>query len=469
MSSALAWSILHAFNWLVLAYFIAVNSVYLLTSIFAFRGLTRYARRLKALDAAQVLTGDIAPPVTLLAPAYNEEQTCVDSVRALLTLIYPDYEIMVINDGSQDGTLARLQEAYALQPAARLPTAALPAQAVRGIYRSARYPQLWVIDKENGGKADALNVGVSFCRTPLFCALDADTLLERESLLRIVRPFVEDTRVVATGGIIRIVNGCTVRDGLVRQVGLPRSWLARFQVMEYLRAFLAGRMGWDAVNATFIISGAFGVFRRDVVVCAGGYTRDTVGEDVELVVRLHRYCREQQVPYRIGFVPDPVAWTECPEKFAVLRRQRDRWQRGLTETLARHRRMLFNPRYGGIGLIAFPYFYFLEMLGPVIEFLGYVVFAASVAGGIVTPHYALAFFMVAFVLGAVLSLAAVGLEELTLRRYQRLRDVVLLFALALVENFGYRQLINFWRLQGIVSALLRRKGWGRMTRRGFGT
>ena len=469
MSAAFAWHILNVFAWVVFAYFIAINGVYLLTSVFSFGALLRHARRLKALDAAQVLTAEIAPPVTMLAPAHNEAATAVDSVRSLLTLVYPDYEIIVINDGSTDATLARLRAAYDLRPAARPAMAALPARPVRGVYRSASHPQLWVLDKENGGKADALNAGLNYCRTPLFCAMDADSLLERDALTRIVRPFIEDTRVGATGGIIRIVNGCTVRDGMVREVGLPRNWLARFQVLEYLRAFLSGRMGWDALDATFIISGAFGVFRRELVVEAGGYVKETVGEDMELIVRLHRFCRDRKMPYKMEFVADPVAWTECPDTFAVLRRQRDRWQRGLTETLARHRVMMFNPRYGLLGLLAFPYFYFLEMLGPVIEFLGYFVFAASLVGGAVTPLYALAFLLIAFVLGMALSFAAVGLEELTLRRYPRRRDIIMLFLLAIVENIGYRQLVNFWRMQGIFSALLQRKGWGRMTRRGFRT
>lgn len=467
MITAVAWEIIHVFTVVVFVYFVVLNGFYLVTSAAAFRALLRHARRLKALDAEQVLNADIAPPVTLLAPAFNEERTCVESVRSLLTLVYPDYEIIVVNDGSTDATLARLQEAFALQPAVRQPRASLPTAAVRGVWRSAAHPRLWVVDKENGGKADALNAGLNLCRTPLFCAMDADTLLERDALARIVRPFVEDHRVGAAGGIIRIVNGCTVRDGMVTDVALPRSWLARFQVMEYLRAFLAGRMGWDALEATFIISGAFGVFKRELVVATGGFAHGTVGEDVELVVRLHRHCLEHGMPYRIGFVPDPVAWTECPETFAVLRRQRDRWQRGLTDTLARHRVMLLNPKYGRIGMVAFPYFYLLEMLGPVVEFLGYFVFAASLAAGNITPLYALAFVMVAFVLGIALSLAAVGLEELTLRRYPRVRDMALLFLLAVLENFGYRQLANFWRIQGTLSALLRRKGWGTMTRRGF--
>ena len=468
MSVELAWTILHAFNWIVLGYFILLNSVYLVTSIFAFRALRLYARRLKALEIDDLVAGAGAPPISLIAPAHNEEATCVESVKSLLALNYPDFEILVVNDGSSDRTLERLAEAFDHVPSPRSPTAEIPTKNVREIYRSRRSPDLWVIDKENGGKADALNVGVNHCHSPFFCAIDADSLLERDALSRIIRPFLEDGTTVASGGIIRIVNGCTVNSGMVTDIRLPRSLLASFQVLEYLRAFLAGRMGWDAMNSTLIISGAFGLFRRTTVVDVGGYATDTVGEDMELVVRMQRHCLEKGIPARIGFVPDPVAWTECPETMKVLGRQRDRWQRGLIETLSRHRVMLFNRRYGTIGTTAFPYFYCLEMMGPIIELCGYIVFIASWFAGILTPLFVTAFLLVALVLGIALSIAAVGLEELSFRRYPRQSDLLKLFALAIVENFGFRQLCTYWRVRGVYSALRGRKGWGKMDRKGFG-
>jgi cellulose synthase/poly-beta-1,6-N-acetylglucosamine synthase-like glycosyltransferase len=465
--NAVLWNVLGAFNWMVLAYFIILNAVYLVTSLFAFGALRRYARRLKSLDLGDLVHGAGAPPITLLAPAYNEEATCVEVVRSLLTLEYPEYEILVVNDGSTDRTLERLVAEFNLKPTARIATAFLDTRPVRQIYRSRRHPNLWVVDKENGGKADALNAGINFCRTPLFCAMDADSLLEREALLRIVRPFLEDAHTVATGGILRIANGCVVSQGQVLDVRLPRNMWARFQVLEYLRAFLSGRMGWDALHATLVISGAFGMFRRGTVVDAGGYATDTVGEDMELVVRLHRYCREHGIPYAIHFVPDPVAWTECPETLRLLSRQRDRWQRGLFQSLTRHRVMLMNSRYGRAGLLAFPYFFFLEMLGPVVEALGYVAFAVAVASGHTDYAYVVAFLMVAIVLGVALSVAAVALEELSFRRYPRLKDLLNLFLLAVAENFGYRQLTAWWRVKGTWSALRGVEGWGGMARKGF--
>jgi len=463
----IVWGAVTVFNYIVLFYFITLHLVYLVTSFFAFGALKRYALRLKSLDLTDLITSAWAPPITLIAPAYNEEATCVESVRSLLTLEYPEYDILVVNDGSKDGTIDRLTKAFNLIPADRIPTAELESVEVQQVLRSRRHPNLWVIDKENGGKADALNAGLNYCQTPLFCAMDADSLIEPEALIRIVRPFLEDATTIAAGGVLRIANGCVVNQGRVVDVRLPTNLLAKFQVLEYLRAFLAGRMGWDAVDATLVISGAFGIFKRSVVVDAGGYATDTVGEDMELVVRLHRYCRENEIPYRIHFVPDPVAWTECPESIAVLSRQRDRWQRGLYQSLMRHRTMLLNPRYGRAGMIAYPYFFFLEMLGPVIELLGYFSFTVTILAGRAEWPFVIAFLSVAIILGAALSLSAVALEELSFRRYPRMSDLMKLFGLALLENFGYRQLSAWWRLKGTISAIRGVQGWGHMTRKGF--
>ncbi len=461
------WQIIFWINGIVLGYFLILNTSYLVASLVSFHALRRYIRRLRALDLDDLLASHGVPPMTLITPAYNEEATCVQSLRSLLALRYAEFEIIVVNDGSKDGTVDRLREAFDLVPGERLATGALPTALVRATYRSRTHANLWVLDKENGGKADALNAGLNQCRTPLFCAMDADSLLERDALTRIVRPFLENGSTVAAGGIIRIANGCVVRDGRVLRVGLPRPLLPRLQVLEYLRAFLAGRMGWHAAGATLIISGAFGVFRRDIVVQAGGYATDTVGEDMELIVRLHRYCRERRLEYQIAFVPDPVAWTESPTRLAILRRQRDRWQRGLIESLLRHRVMLFNPRYGRIGLVAYPYFFLLEMLGPLIETGGYLSFALTVAFHRASPIYITTFFVVAVVLGAVLSVSAVALEELSFRRYSNTGDLLRLIWLGIAENFGYRQLTSAWRLGGTISALRGKKGWGRMERAGF--
>jgi len=462
-----AGTLLDGFNAVVIGYFVLLNGTYLAMTFMAFGSLRRYALRMTSIDPDELLTSSGLPPVTLIAPAYNEEPTCVESARSLLTLRYPSYDILVINDGSSDGTLRRMTEAFELEAAARAPVSSIETAMVRGVYRSTVHPNLWVVDKENGGKADALNTGINYCRSPLFCAMDADSLLEPDAPTRIVRAFLEDASTVAAGGVIRIVNGCKVRSGIVEEVRLPRSFLAKIQVLEYLRSFLAGRMGWNALDATLIISGAFGMFRRREVVEVGGYRDDTVGEDMELVVRLHRHCRERGEPYRMAFVPDPVAWTECPESVSVLGRQRDRWQRGLVESLWRNRVMILNPKYGRIGMVAAPYYFFLEVIGPLIEALGYVTFLAAVLLGRASGPYVLAFLAVSFALGISLSFAAVGLEELSFRRYPRIRDLLTLLAVAVAENVGYRQLSIWWRLRGMIAKLRGATGWGVMERKGF--
>jgi cellulose synthase/poly-beta-1,6-N-acetylglucosamine synthase-like glycosyltransferase len=462
------WAGLMGFNILVILYFLSLNSVYFLMSLMAFRSLRRYANRLKTVEVEELMQTAGALPVTLIAPAFNEEATCVEATRALLTLRYPEVQILFVNDGSTDDTLEKMVKAFEMEPAALAPTSSIPTQDIVGVWRSKRNRNLWLIDKENGGKADAQNAGLNYCRTPLFGAIDADSLLEPEALTRVVRAFLEDARTVAAGGIIRIVNGCTVRSGQVVDVRLPRNLLARFQVLEYLRAFLSGRMGWDAMDASLIISGAFGIFRRSTAVDAGGYDPATLGEDMEITVRLHKHCRTRGIPYRIAFIPDPVSWTECPETLGSLGRQRDRWQRGLIESTWWHREMLLNPRFGRIGLTAFPYYFFLEMIGPIIEGMGYVAFGATLLSGRASVPYVLAFLSVAIVLGVALSIAAVGLEELSFRRYSRTKDLVALFGIAVLENFGYRQLNTYWRIRGFISKIRGISTWGTMERKGFG-
>ena len=470
--TTIAIAILTVFNLGMLLYFFLLNGVYLVLILLAFRALRNYALRLETLDPEDALRRAGAPPITVIAPAFNEAETCVESVHSLLNLNYPDREVIFVNDGSTDDTLNRLRHAFQLQATARLSTADLPTAAVRGVYLSRLHPRLWVIDKDNGGKADALNAGINFTTSPLFCAVDADSILERDALSRIVRPFLEDDHTIAAGGVIRIANGCTVRQGIITDVRLPKNRLAQLQVLEYLRAFLAGRIGLSSVGMTLIISGAFGLFKRETVVGAGGYATartsgETVGEDMELIVRLQRYCKEHRIPGRITFVPDSVAWTECPESLRVLGRQRDRWQRGLADALIRHRVMLGNPRYGVIGLLAFPYFFFLEMLGPAIEVLGYLAFVWTLVLGLWTPLYVIAFLMVAVVFWVAISVGAVVLEELTFRRYLLLRDLLRLFLIAILENFGYRQISTYWRARGLLSAARGVRSWGEMDRVGF--
>ena len=409
-----------------------------------------------------------APAISVLAPAFNEELTIVESTRSLLALQYPDFEVIVINDGSKDGTLARLISEFGLQQVDRLTDQSVEHAAVCGFYASPRQPRLLVVDKENGGKADALNAGINCCRTELFCAIDADSILESDALLRVVRPFIDEPDLtIAAGGTIRIANGCKVDSGRITDIQLPRNFLALVQIVEYLRAFLMARVGLGKMQALTVISGAFGLFRWRHVVEVGGYSHGTVGEDMELVVKLHRMMRERRQDYRIDFIAEPVCWTECPDTLSVLARQRARWQRGALECFAKHKRMLFNPHYGRIGMIGFGHILLVDVLGPLLEILGYLLVPLLWALGLLALPWLLAFLSITFTLGVFLSIATLVLEEIQLRRFPRARELAILGAIAVIENFGYRQLSNIWRLQGWWQFMRKQQSWGTMTRKGF--
>lgn len=412
---------------------------------------------------------DVTPPIAFVVPAYNEERSIVDSVQSLLAMNYPKVELVVVNDGSTDGTLKALVQSFGLIAIERDFDDALPHQPIRGIFRSSRDPRLIVVDKENGGKADALNCAVNLARSPLVCAIDADSLLEPDSILRAVRPFVDDPeRTIAVGATVRVANGCRIAHGRVLEVRLARSFLARLQTIEYLRAFLMARLAWSEIGLLTIVSGAFGVFRRQAVIEVGGYSTDTVGEDFELVVKMHRYMREHGREYRIEFIPEPVCWTEVPETLSSLGRQRARWHRGAMETFFTHRKMLGRRRYGRIGLVGYTNMLLIDVISPVAEVLGYVLVPLLWALGLLSAQFLIAFLALSFSLGLAVSAGAFMLQQMELRRFTRTRDLIILFVTAVLENFGYRQLNNVWRLRGLWEYLRGHRHWGKMERAGFG-
>lgn len=463
----LAEIILVDLEWGILLYFLLVNGFYALLLIAACREMLHHVRSVRGELRARLLGSAAVPRISILAPAFNEEATIEDSVRSLLALYYPNLEIVVVNDGSKDDTIAVLTDRFELVRMPAILEARVATKALRVLYRSRTHPNLVVADKENGGKADALNVGLNLASGDLVCAIDADTLIEPDALQRLVRPFLVSDTVVAAGGTIRVANGSVIRRGRIVEMNAPYHPLAGFQVIEYLRAFLFGRLGWNRMGGNLIISGAFGLFNREAVLAIGGYAHDTVGEDMELVIRLRRYGYETGGPSDVDFVPDPVAWTEVPESLRVLGRQRDRWHRGLSDVLWRHRKVLFNRRYGSMGWVAFPYFVFVELLAPVIEAVGLLGGIAGLAFGKVNVHFAILYFLVAYGFGVILSLLTLLLEELSFQRYPAVRDRLLLIAWAVLENVGYRQLTVVWRLRGIWKYLRGRTDWGAMERRGL--
>jgi cellulose synthase/poly-beta-1,6-N-acetylglucosamine synthase-like glycosyltransferase len=454
-------------EWSLILYVSVSNAFYLLMMVLGFFALRRHRAQQNPEARAVLLNSPLLPEVSIIVPAYNEALTIAQSVRSLLNLNYPHHEVIVVNDGSKDATLEVLIEQFHLYKSTCRSGAALT-QPVRALYRSRDPIRLTVVDKENGGKADALNAGLNVARSPLVSAVDSDSLMEDDALLHIVEPFVENPgKVLACGGIIRVVNGCTVEHGRITRISTPRRLLPLFQTLEYLRAFLGGRVAFSFLNSLLLISGAFGVFDREALLEVGGFSTDTVGEDLEMVVRLHRRWREKKAPYCIAFVPEPVCWTEVPESWTMLHRQRNRWQRGTVETMLAHERMVFSPAFGGVGLFAMPYFVIFEMFGPGAELGGYLLTVAGLLSGMASWQTAGIFFVVSVLFGILLSMSAVVLEEFTMRRYPSVFDLGRLLGASVLENFGYRQLLTLWRVQGVWDALRGKKGWGAMERRGF--
>jgi cellulose synthase/poly-beta-1,6-N-acetylglucosamine synthase-like glycosyltransferase len=376
--------------------------------------------------------------------------------------------VIVINDGSTDDTLQKVVRIFELKRTDRVYRRTLETKDVRGLYASLEIPNLVVVDKVRAGKADALNAGINVSRYPLYCSVDADSIIEDNALLRVVKPFMEHPQeMIAAGGIVRIANGCRVRDGRVVTIGLPHKMLPIFQVVEYLRAFLSGRIGWSTLRSLLIISGAFGLYRKSEVIAVGGYDTWSQTEDLELVLKLHERLRLQKRKYRIVFVPDPVCWTEVPSKFRVLARQRNRWHRGLVQSLWRHRRMMFNPKFGIIGWVAMPYFVLFELFGPFIEILGYITIPLCWWLGILNLDFFLLWLIFSVVFGIFLSVAAVLLEEISFRRYPGWQHLAMLVFGGVLENFGFRQLLSLFKVKAFWDYLWRRRSWGRMEREGF--
>lgn len=459
---------LQVMNCIILVYFFLINGFYILFTMLSLFGLFRHRDMTTYVSFKEIFRLPLVKPISIIATAHNEEKTIVESIRSLLSLEYPIFEVIVVNDGSTDFTLDKMIKFFQLERSRRVFRKVVDHRPVKGIYTSPLHPKLVVVDKFNGRKADALNAGLNVSRYPLFCAVDADSLLEKDALLKMVRPFLEDPeKTVAAGGIIRLSNGCTVKGGQIKEVRLPRHPIARFQVIEYFRAFLGGRIGMSKLKSVLIVSGAFGLFRKDIALQCGGYRTGTIGEDMDLIVRMRRHLHSMKRPFEIRFVPDPICWTEAPETLKSLSVQRNRWHRGLLDTLVYNRAMLFNPRYGITGLFAMPFYFLFEMLGPFIELLGYVVFAGCMALGFINTPFAVIFFLVAVVLGTLLSLLSLLLGEYSSERYPRYKDILILTLFSLFENILYRQWLTVVRVIAFFDFYKGKDEWGTIQKKGF--
>ena len=457
---------MNALDWVMLGYFVALNGTYAV--FMALSSLELASARSSRLSEMHQLTMRLesTPPITVIVPAYNEAAVIVDSVRGLLGLEYPRYDVVVVNDGSTDATLEVLRARFELVEVDVPVRSDVPAQAVRQVFRSRVHSKLWVIDKQNGGKADALNAGINFSRTPLVCCVDADSMLDARALVHLVEPFIYgDGRVLVTGGTVRIINGATVHDGKIRAVSIPRLMIVRLQMLEYLRAFLFARLALNRLGGNLIISGAMGLFQRQTLVEVGGYQVGCIGEDMELIVRIHRHMRRLRRPYRVTFVPEPTCYTLAPESFEVLGKQRDRWQRGLADSLWRHRGMLFNPRYGVVGMVTLPIFFLFELISPVVELLGYLWMILAVVDGRIGAHVGVLFYGVASLLSVLFSMQALVMDETTFAHYPALGARLRILGAALLENLGYRQFVLLSRTRGLLQFVRGGKAWGDMKRR----
>lgn len=459
--------------WPILLYFLLINTSYLVLVISAAADFRSTRRRRRHSGRVERLGSHTAPGVSVVVPGYNEEAGVVEATRSLLGLRYHRHEVIVVNDGSTDDTLRVLIEAFDLVRADREVPYEIPTRQVpRGIYVPRDgYTRLTVIDKPNSGRSDSVNIGINTAVEDLIICMDADSLLDPDALLIVTEPFADDPlRTAATGGVVRIANGCTIRDGRIIDVRMPRNLLAQIQALEYLRSFFLGRSGWSRLRALILISGAFGCFRRDLLVEVGGLDPDSIGEDFELVMRLHRLLRERKEDYQVTFVPEPVCWTEVPETLQVLGKQRARWHRGLWETLVKHRVMFGNPRYGRAGMLAVPFYWAFELFAPLIEAVGLVLMILGFALGLVDPTTFGLFMAVAYGYAIVVALAAAAVDEVYFARYNRFGSMLTLISSAVLENIGYRQLHVIWRLKGWWQSLRgSEQQWGVMTRRGFTT
>lgn len=452
---------------LVLLSFVTINGANASALVLAARALLVRERRASKLEETVLTRAGSYLPVSFIIPAYNEEATIVNSLTSLLSMHYPEFEVIVANDGSKDGTLAELTSAFGLVATVASPLRFTQHEPVRGAWRSTTHPNLVVVDKDNGGRADALNAALEQARFPLVVATDADSLIDPEALQRAGTRFLDAPTLMGLGGTIRVVNEADVVGGAVKAARTPRNFIARWQMLEYTRAFVAARTAMSHIGCLISISGAFGLFRRSALMAVGGFRPDTVGEDLELTLRLHRYFRDRREPYKLEFMIDPVCWTQVPEERRVLRSQRDRWHRGLWETLWIHRHMLFNPRYGRIGMLALPYALFVEGITPVLEVTGYVTIVVLALTGNLAMPFAAAFFALAVLYGMLVGLGSAALDLTLPHSPKRLDDRLRLLNAVVTETLWYRPWLAFVRVVAMFRIRSSRGSWGQMTRKRF--
>ncbi|MGO4905238.1 glycosyltransferase family 2 protein [Flavobacterium sp. W20_MBD1_R3] len=465
--------IIEIIHYLFFIYSITAIVSYLLLAFISAIETIEYKRKNSFVNYKEILSSNIAPSISIIAPAHNESLNIVENVRSLLSNHYVNYDVIVVNDGSQDDSLEKLIQVYDLVPVALLINEQIQTKPLRkGIYKSTNpaFEKLIIVDKENGGKSDALNMGLNISNSKYVACIDVDCLLLEDSLQKMIKPFLEttDRRVIAAGGVIRISNSCVVKDGKLQDVNFPKKLLEQGQILEYIRAFLLGRMAWSRLNGLLVISGAFGLFDKKIAIRVGGYDTRTVGEDMELVVRMRAYMEEKKKKYKVAYIPDPLCWTEAPDNYKTFISQRNRWTRGTIETLRRHRKVGFNPKYRALGILSYPYWFFFERLAPVIEVAGLLYFGILTVFNLVRWDYSLAFIILAYLFTVFFSLISLITEELTYHQYKKKGTGIKLLLIVFLEPFVNHPFILFAAIQGNIDYYFNKnKKWGEMKRKGM--
>ena len=472
MDSGLFNIILDYINIVFLVFTVVLFMMFTFMGYLSTRNSLHYKHKNSFGDLSKIMASPMAPSITIIAPAYNEGLTIVENIRSLLSLQYVNYEVMVVNDGSKDDTLEKMIAAYDLVKIDKKIDPNWQSKPIRGIYKSKQrsFSKLTVIDKENGGKSDALNTGMHLSENQYVGCIDVDCLLLPESLLHVVKSFYQRSqkRVIAVGGVIRVANSCKIAGGMLEEIRLPKNWLAKFQLLEYTRSFLLGRMAWGRIDSLLIISGAFGFFDREVALAVGGYDTKTVGEDMEIVFKMRRYMHDRDEPYTIEYIPDPLCWTEVPESLKILVNQRDRWSRGNLETLQKHKDMFFNPKYGKLGMISYPYWFFYEWLAPILEFFGFFSIILFYYLGILNWSFFVAITLSIYSYSIMYSFYAILWDVYSYNQYTKTKDILTLMLFAILEPVIFHPIVVFSAVRGNYKKLFNIKsGWGVITRKGF--
>ena len=455
------------FNYFCMAFTLLLNIIYITQLFVSLIRVHKNYNKTFADDFHSYVDSDNLLPISLIIPAFNEQENIVQNIKSLMTINYPMFEIIVVNDGSTDKTGELVVNAFHMHKIETSIRYQIPTEKIEAVYFSKKYPNLLYVQKKNGGKSDALNAGINISRYPLFTCLDADSRLEKDALLRLSMEFIKDSRTVVAGGLVRIANGSKIVNGELKGFSMPKKIIERFQIVEYYRSFLMGRVFWSASNSLLIVSGAFGLFRKQTVIDVGGYKRNTIGEDMEIVVRIHRYMKKQRKKYRVKFNEFSICWTQGPMSMKDIRSQRRRWQIGLMDTLISHIGMTLNPRYGFVGLLSVPYNWIFELFGAVVEVIGYFLIPFTLIMGELNMFFFVIYFLLSVALGVILSEGSLVLEQYTHRAAMNAKQSISISVYAILENFGYRQMITVFRVEGIIKYRKLRKTWGKIKRKEF--